>query len=363
MPGFGVLDRYIGKTIFNTIMMTLFMLVSLSGIIKFVDQLKKAGQGDYSALGAGMYTLLSAPKDIQIFFPMAALLGALLGLGMLAQRSELVVMQASGFTRMQVALSVMKTAIPLVLLTMAIGEWVAPQGEQMARNYRAQMMYGGSLLTTQQGLWAKDGNNFVYISRVQNNKDTSELVGVSIYHFNNEHRLQSVRYAASAQFDMNENIWRLSQVDESNLQDPKQITGTRTVTGTWKTTLTPDKLGVVALDPEALSISGLRNYVTYLQSSGQDAGRYQLNMWGKIFQPLSVAVMMLMALSFIFGPLRSVPMGVRVVTGISFGFVFYLLDRIFGPLSLVYHIPPILGALLPTVLFFLISLWLMTRRA
>ena len=68
------------------------------------------------------------------------------GLGMLAQRSELVVMQASGFTRMQVALSVMKTAIPLVLLTMAIGEWVAPQGEQMARNYRAQAMYGGSLL-------------------------------------------------------------------------------------------------------------------------------------------------------------------------------------------------------------------------
>ena len=99
MQPFGVLDRYIGKTIFTTIMMTLFMLVSLSGIIKFVDQLKKAGQGSYDALGAGMYTLLSVPKDVQIFFPMAALLGALLGLGMLAQRSELVVMQASGFTR------------------------------------------------------------------------------------------------------------------------------------------------------------------------------------------------------------------------------------------------------------------------
>lgn len=68
MQPFGVLDRYIGKTIFTTIMMTLFMLVSLSGIIKFVDQLKKAGQGNYDALGAGMYTLLSVPKDIQISF-------------------------------------------------------------------------------------------------------------------------------------------------------------------------------------------------------------------------------------------------------------------------------------------------------
>lgn len=155
MQAFGVLDRYIGKTIFNTIMMTLFMLVSLSGIIKFVDQLKKSGQGSYDALGAGLYTILSVPKDIQIFFPMAALLGALLGLGMLAQRSELVVMQASGFTRLQVALAVMKTAIPLVLLTMAIGEWVAPQGEQMARNYRAQQMYGGSLPQPSRGCGRK----------------------------------------------------------------------------------------------------------------------------------------------------------------------------------------------------------------
>lgn len=64
---FRVLDRYIGKTIFNTIMLTLFMLVSLSGIIKFVDQLRKTGQGSYNALSAGYYTLLSVPKDIEIF--------------------------------------------------------------------------------------------------------------------------------------------------------------------------------------------------------------------------------------------------------------------------------------------------------
>lgn len=360
MPAFGVLDRYIGKTIFNTIMMTLFMLVSLSGIIKFVDQLKKAGQGDYGALGAGLYTLLSMPKDVQIFFPMAALLGALLGLGMLAQRSELVVMQASGFTRLQVALAVMKTAIPLVLLTMAVGEWVAPQGEQIARNYRAQMMYGGSLLSTQEGLWAKDGHDFVYIERVVG---INELGSISVYHFDDKRRLQSIRYAATAHFDNDAKVWRLSQVDESNLQNPEQITGSQTVSGTWKTKLTPDKLGVVALDPSALSISGLHNYVNYLKSSGQDPGRYQLNMWSKIFQPLSVAVMMLMALSFIFGPLRSVPMGMSVITGISCGFVFYLLDQIFGPLSLVYNIPPVIGALLPSGIFLLISLWLMLKRS
>lgn len=356
---FGVLDRYIGKTIFNTIMATLFMLVSLSGIIKFVDQLRKTGQGEYTALGAGLYTLLSVPKDIEIFFPMAALLGALLGLGMLAQRSELVVMQASGFTRMQIAASVMKTAIPLVLLTMAIGEFVAPQGEQMARNYRAQQLVGGSLLSTQSGLWAKDGDDFIFIERIRGD---NQLAGISIYSFNKERRLQTVRYAASAQYDASKKLWELAQVDESDLTDPQQVKGSQTLSGEWKTTLTPDKLGVVALDPTALSITGLYSYAKYLKQSGQVSGRYELNMWSKIFQPLSVAVMMLMALSFIFGPLRSVSMGMRVITGISFGFLFYVLDQIFGPLSLVYNIPPLLGALLPSAAFFAISVYMLLKR-
>jgi lipopolysaccharide export system permease protein len=77
---------------------------------------------------------------------------------------------------------------------------------------------------------------------------------------------------------------------------------------------------------------------------------------------LSVAVMMLMALSFIVGPLRSVSMGMRVVTGISFGFIFYVLDQIFGPLSLVYNIPPIMGALLPSGAFFAISVYMLLKR-
>ncbi|MDX7986879.1 LPS export ABC transporter permease LptG [Xenorhabdus sp. 12] len=356
---FGVLDRYIGRTILQTILMTLFMLVSLSGIIKFVDQLRKVGQGEYTALSAGIYTLLSVPKDIQIFFPMAALLGALLGLGALATRSELVVMQASGFTRLQVAGSVMKTAIPLVLLTMVIGEWVAPQGEQLARNYRSQKMYGGSLMSTAKGLWAKDGNDFIYIASV--NKDNA-LNGVRIYHFNDDNKLLSIRYADSAVYDNDNHQWKLSQVEESDLNQGERITGSQRISADWDSKLTPEKLGVVSLEPDALSIRGLHQYIAYLEQSQQDAGRYQLNMWKKIFAPLSVAVMMLMALSFIFGPLRSVPMGFRVVVGISMGFVFYVLNEIFGPLSLVYSMPPILGALLPSLLFFGVSVYLLLKK-
>ena len=356
---FGVLDKYIGRTILQSILMTLFLLVSLSGIIKFVDQLRKVGQGDFTTLDAGIYAVLNILKDVQIFFPMAALLGALLGLGALATRSELVVMQASGFTRLQIAGSVMKTAIPLVLLTVLIGEWGAPQGEQYARNYRAEKIMGNSLVSTNRGMWAKDGNQFIYINRI---KSQNEMQGITLYNFDNNRKLETVRYASSATYDPDKKVWLLKQVEQSDLTSPQKITRKKQVSLEWQTRLTPEKLSVVALDPDALSISGLYQYVKYLKQSGQESANYELNFWKKIFAPISVAVMMLMALSFIFGPLRTVPMGLRVVTGIAFGFLFYIVNEVSGRLSLVYGIPAVVAALVPGMLFLVLSLWLLMRR-
>ncbi|AGJ61311.1 Lipopolysaccharide export system permease protein lptG [Candidatus Moranella endobia PCVAL] len=346
-----VLDRYIGKTIFNPIMMTLFLLVSLSSLIKFVEQMRKVGQGDYSVMGAGLFTLLSVPKDSEIFFPMATLIGTLLGLGSLATSSELVVMQAAGFSQLQVASSVMKTTIALVLLSLAIGEWVAPASEQIAYHYRNRAINVGSMQSNKHGLWAKDGDDFIFIERLVGN---DKLAGVNIYHFDQKaERLQSLRYAATAHF--NNGSWKLSQVEEVNLTNRHQINGQQHLNVEWETNLTPDKLGVIAL-PNSLSISGLANYVKYLQQSGQNFKRYQLKLWSKIFSPFSVVVMMLVALSFIFGPLRSVPPAVRFITGISCSLLFHVLDHICGPLGLVYNLPPVFGALLPSMVFMIISI-------
>ena len=346
-----ILDRYIGKTIFNTIMMTLFLLVSLSSLIKFIEQMRKVGQGDYSVMGAGLFTLLSVPKDSEIFFPMATLIGTLLGLGSLATSSELVVMQAAGFSQLQVAGSVIKTTIALVLLSLAIGEFVAPASEQIAYYYRNRAISVGSIQSNKHGIWAKDGDNFIFIERVVGH---DKLAGVNIYHFDKAERLQSLRYAATANF--NNGRWKLSQVEEVDLTNRHQIHGQQNLNVEWETNLTPDKLRAIALPNSLLSISGLANYVKYLKQSGQNCKRYQLKLWSKIFSPLSVVVMMLVALSFIFGPLRSVPPAARFITGISCSFLFHVLDNICGPLGLVYNLPPVFGALLPSMVFMIISI-------
>lgn len=350
------LDRYIGKSILGAIFATLFLLIGLSAIIKFVEQFRSIGRGSYDSLQAVYYTLLTIPKDIETFFPMAALLGALIALGNLASRSELVVMQSAGFSRLKIGFAVMKTALPLVILTMIVGEWGIPQTEQYARDMRAKAISGGTIANVKNSVWAKDGNHFVYIKRVT---DEAQLQDVYIYQFNEHRQLQQMTHANQATYENGE--WSLQNANTSIIQ-PEKVEIISKLSQPWQTNLTPDKLGIVSVRPTSLSISGLFDYISFLKQTGQDARKFELTFWRKVFQPISVGVMMLLALSFIFGPLRGVTAGARIVTGICFGFLFYVVNEIFGPLSLVYSVPPIVGAIIPSLLFIIITWWLLSQK-
>ena len=352
------LDRYIGKSILGSIFATLLTLVGLSAIIKFVEQFRSIGKGTYDIWQAVAFTGLTIPKDIETFFPMAALLGALMALGNLASRSELVVMQAAGFSRFKIGMAVMKTALPLVLLTMVIGEWGIPQTEQFARDMRARALSGGSMLSMKNGVWAKDGNNFVFVRRVT---DDAKLNDIYIYTFDQHRNLTELKHANQASYSEDESKWTLRQVNHSMISKD-EITTSNRLSEKWETNLTPDKLGAVSLRPTSLSISGLYNYISFLRETGQDVSRFELTFWRKIFQPVSVGVMMLLALSFIFGSLRSVTAGARIVTGICFGFLFYVVNEIFGQMSVVYNMPAVFGALMPSLLFIVMIWWLLSRK-
>ena len=146
-----ILDIYIGRSILTTSALSLTVLLALSGMFRFIDQLRVVGRGDYTMLAAGMFSLFSIPGDIVMFFPMAALIGAFIGLGMLASNSELVVMQAAGLSRLNIMFSVMKSALLLMLLVMAVGEWLAPVSEKFARELKTKAISGGNLFAAQQG--------------------------------------------------------------------------------------------------------------------------------------------------------------------------------------------------------------------
>lgn len=352
---FKILDLYIARTILGTTAMSLAVLVSLSALIKFIEQMKSVGKGSYDMTVAAVYVFLSLPRELELFFPMATLIGGLIGMGILASNSELVVMQTAGQSRWNIIGSAMKSAILMVLFVMVIGEWVAPLSEAKAKEIRTQAISGGSLFSSSRLVWAKDGDNFVSIGEVV---DKNTLRDVNVYEFDSDLLLSQITTAKNAQYV--EKNWHLQDVKYTYLSQ-QNIRVKDADEGTWTSSITPDKLGVVTVKPEALSIRGLLDYISYLDNNGQNSDRYRLAFWRKVLQPVSIGVMLLMALSFIFGPLRSVTMGARVIMGVLTGFGFFVSNEVFGALSTVYQIPPFVGAALPSLVFATTAVYLLRR--
>jgi len=350
-----ILDLYIAKILISSTALCLLILTGLSGIIKWVDQLRVVGRGSYTMLDAGIYVLFLIPRDVEMFFPMAVLLGALIGMGMLASNSELVVMQSAGLSKFQITLSAMKTAVPMMLIIMALGEWVAPVAEQRANELQAVKVSGGSLIKSSRGIWAKDGDLFVNIGEVV---DISTLRNITLYKFDNNMELVQTIHAEQGVFANDH--WRLMDVRQIDLTADK-VTLIDLTLYRWQSSLTPDHLSVVSVKPESLSIEGLVNYLDYLKANSQDSDRYELALWRKVLQPVTVAVMMLVALSFVFGPLRTVTMGARVLLGVIAGFSFYISSEIFGPLTLVYGLPAFIGAVMPALIFSVIAIYFIRK--
>lgn len=276
---------------------------------------------------------------------MAVLLGALTGMGMLASNSELVVMQSSGLSRLQIALSAMKTAIPLMILVMLLSEYVAPVAEVRAKEIQRTQISGGSLIESSRGVWAKDGDLFVNIGGIV---DSNNLRDITLYEFSDTTNLTSTVHAETAKY-MGK-FWQLYDVRRTSLKS-EQVVLTNLDEDKWISSLTPEKLSVVSVKPESLSIEGLLDYLDYLQNNNQASARYELALWRKLMQPVTIAVMMLVALSFVFGPLRTVTMGARVLLGVVAGFSFYICSEVFGPLSIVYGLPAFISAGMPALIF------------
>ncbi|MFI8747159.1 LPS export ABC transporter permease LptG [Pseudomonas sp. NPDC077186] len=349
------LDRYIGAQVFLAILAVLGIILGLALLFAFIDELGDLNKGDYGIGQALWYVLLTAPRRAYEMLPMAALIGCLIGLGSLASNSELTIMRAAGVSIGRIVWAVMKPMLVLMLAGILVGEYVAPLTENQAQADRALAQGGGAAQSSKRGMWHRQGQEYVHINAVQPN---GLLLGVTRYRFDDERRMQSASFARRAEHRGDH--WVLRNVETTHFRK----NGTRVVKRAnerWNIELSPQLLSTVVMEPESLSVSGLWQYIHYLGEQGLNNARYWLAFWSKVLQPLVTGALVLMAISFIFGPLRSVTLGQRVFTGVLVGFVFRIAQDLLGPSSLVFGFSPLLAVLVPAGICALAGVWLLRR--
>lgn len=350
----GIIDKYVGRQVVLCVLMVMVFLLILVGLITFIDQMRYIGRGEIGFTFLIGYLGLQLPGILVLYFPIAVLMGGVIGLGLMARSSELIIMQSIGISRTGIVLSALKLLFPLILLIFAAGELVVPRVDRYAANQYNLYASNGSISITYDGLWLREGSSFIGVRYIMSD---SSLMDIVRYDFAGED-LKSVSKAKSGIYT--DGAWQMHEVSRITFEDGRVISE-QLDSENWKLNLNPDRVQVLGQRGRSLTIESLIDYVTYLELNGQDSDQYRLELYTKIFSPLTTVVMLLLAASTVFGPLRGMTMGARIVAGFILGFGYYVANQFGAPFALVYGLPPLVGALLPSLLFLLLAIYLLRR--
>lgn len=351
-----ILDIYIGKILLSHIMVTVMVLLGLFTFVTFIDELGNLDEGAYGIAQVIQYVILSIPKILYEVFPMAALIGSIMGLSVLARDSELIVMRAAGIAVIRIVLSVLKVGVLLAGIAMIMGEIVSPYTETKAQKIRAESMQNNNIGQEQNfGLWLRDDNTYVNVGEVL---PDLTLLNVKIFEFDNQNSLRFLSVAEQGEYQNQR--WLLKGLQRTMIDEERSSADTVTA-AYWSTVVNPDILRVFMIKPEQLSIWQLDRYIDHLRTNKQETNNYELVYWSKIVTPFATAVMLILSVPFVFKNARSGNLGRSLFSGIMIGLAFFILNRAFSYFVPLFSIPPFIGAVVPTLLVCILSV-VMIRR-
>lgn len=350
-----ILDRYILRSIIGAVLLVLAVLLALGALFTFIQQQDDIGVGTYHATDAMLYTLLGMPQQFFEMLPIAALIGSLLGLGSLARGSELTVMRASGVSVARVALSAAIAGLALTVLAVGIGEYLAPPMQKLARQVKAfgkfeNVSFSGG------GAWVRDGD---LLLNVEQQSGAGEFGGMLVFELTRDNRLAALGRASRARAT-GEDSWMLEDYAESRFAGD-YVNGRHAATRELTSSIGGSFLGITISQPKDIELRSLWRVVRGFAGVGIDVRPYEFAFWSRVARTVAIVFAVLLAVPFVFGPLRGSGTGARTLVGLLIGIVFFLAQRMLESGAIVFDVSPVLLACLPTLCLALVSLVLIAR--
>ncbi|MES1190321.1 MAG: LPS export ABC transporter permease LptG [Steroidobacter sp.] len=351
-----IFSGYIVRAVLIYTALVMAVLLMLIGLYMFVDQQSDVGTGRYGMFDAVLFVICNLPDQAVTLLPVSALLGALLALGNLARGSELIAMRAAGASVWKITSWVAIAGAMLMVLTWLLGDYIAPPLEQFAYQQRMLAKFNQFRVSEADSLWAKDGNMFI---AVQSQHSADSYGGIYVLRFDDQHHLLSVGHADSAKL-LDTQRWQLRNYVETQFNDDHTAVN-KAENAELKTTLSADFIGAASKDPYQLTGGELRSYIRHLHDNHLEARDYEIAWWSRLARTASTLIIVMLAVPFSFGPMRSRGLGARMVIGILLGATFFLTARLLSDAGAVFHWQPLVVAWLPAALLAAVTGLAITR--
>ena len=366
-----VLSRYVKLNALLAIIAAVVGLWALQLVFSYLSELDSLD--DRYTMGQVLkYIFYRSPYFLEQFIPTGALLGAVIGLGLLANKSELVVMRAAGVSIYRIVGWVLQPAFIFVLLALAINQFVLPHSNQLAKQINDED--NTSLVTSVRGYWTvqprfenaqdgsatPDGSDILYIDYA----DVAGNIGeVKRWHLDNNGNLQTAVHANGGKYTGREPIdvtsdkpseqyryeWQLNDMVELSINQGFESSQAVSPSDTLSLPFAPESVYLLTRKAEDLSLTQLYEHRQFMQEQGKRSLDHEVAFWQKLLSPLSILSLVIVACSFVFGSLRTHSLGLRIVVALLFGLLFSYIQDLVGFISLATGFSPMLMVLLPII--------------
>lgn len=347
------IDRMIAGQVLKLTLVVLAVVVVLAGLFLFIDNQHDVGVGQFGVKDAFELALIMLPGQLVQFMPIAALLGALLGLGQLARERAFIIARSVGISPWRLAQAAGLAGMLLALLALLAGELLNPALTRFADQWRAEARGDNPLQASGNSVWLRDGSRFLRFEP-PNRDNAHGRVQVFDFVQNNAHReeLISLIDAHSAVVDA-AGAWRLANVNQ--LQFSEQAAHRINVNeNIIQVNAFGQAVAGATVDPDGLAMWDLWPQITFLTENGQDARLLEMSLYNRLAHALATVVLSMFAVVFVMGAQRS-GQGVRLTQGVAIGLVYLLVTRTVETGGTVYHWPPLFVAWLPLLLLSVVA--------
>jgi len=351
-----LLERYVTVAVVKALAVVSAGMTSLFSLLEFVDQLRDVGKGHYRLIDALFYVVLTAPARLLQLMPASLLLACLFALGVLATRGELTAMRAGGLSPRRIVWWVFKLGGATVIALFLLAEFVIPAAQQLAQSHRASRLASMEAARSGDSFWAQGDRQYLNVRRFSDGNIPRDI---HLYDFAASGELQTLIQADHAEVRP-DGTWLLEGVLRKQFS-ANQIKTERLESLPWRPFLRPRQASLLLLPPESMQPVELYQYVRELGRRHQPVARYAQELWAKIDIPLAMAAMILIAVPFVFGSLRTQSIGQRMMIGAMIGIVFSLVQQITVYLGQLLNVSPALTATLPSFLLMGVGLYLFRR--
>jgi lipopolysaccharide export system permease protein len=339
----GTLSRYFGMRFIASVVGSFIGVIALAAMIDYVELMRRgADWPNATAWLLAKISIYRVPQLTERILPFTVLVGAMSCYLTLSRRHELVVARAAGVSAWQFVAPAVLAAFVVGAVATTVYNPVSAMLHERSKRLEGDMQ-GGSVSALQRstsGFWVrqKSSDGAAIINALTSREQGAQLGGVSVYTFDNNGHFQQRIEAKSAA--LQEGFWLIEDARiyvAGKAPDLEQ-------TYRLPTNLTLEQVRESFATPETVPFWQLPTYIELADRAGLLAAGYRLQYQQLLARPFLLAAMVLLAASvslrfFRFGGVQKM-----ILSGISAGFLLFVLSKITEDMSKSELLSPVAAA-------------------